>query len=624
MNKIFAPFLPPWVETGLQPAFYDMESGTVLQQTARMYAKVQQLTRLFNELSEETKTIVDEYVAKFIDLKDFVDDYFDNLDVQTEINNKLDEMAEDGTLADIISLYLNSIAIFAYDSVASMTSSANLTNGSYARTFGFYSANDGGGALYKIRNVTNDDVIDGKFIISMGDPADNLIAELIIENNEVNVKQIGAKTDVSLDTYVNAIIAKNYKVYIPTGEWITEPITIATFSGAWIRGDLVRGHADAYGTVLLPKDNNQTHVLRIGYNNDTSLCNNIHISDIAIRTDTKSVTNAMIIRRVQFSEFKNIDIREVICTDCALRIASTWECSFGDLMFRTIDADNALVFGTRAGSGNITANHFEFLSFENVKGNAIKFESDTGYSANTIDAIDYESGTVTFADETRENIAGSSYTPYAIIRLDVDNADISIAQISANNIRRFMYVDSVANTSRATDSIIINDNTTGSPNIYIGNITGVGASYAPYLAKGGTYGKLICGGDTFRDFPYLTYTFTGARVFKYQPSSLIEGFLKANGNNLTNKQIGADEGEVYICATSSAGLVATTVKKGDSVNILAKGNGMVLFGSLNKTVNSPDAYVWNTIDISSLNDLTDYNVRIQSNSTVKVKDFFFS
>lgn len=115
MNKIFAPFLPPWVETGLQPAFYDMESGTVLQQTARMYAKVQQVTRLFNELSEETKTTVEEYIAKFdalegkfVELKDFVEDYFDNLDVQEEINNKLDAMAEDGTLEEIVENYLGS------------------------------------------------------------------------------------------------------------------------------------------------------------------------------------------------------------------------------------------------------------------------------------------------------------------------------------------------------------------------------------------------------------------------------------------------------------------------------------------------------------------------------------
>ena len=109
MNKLFAPFLPPWVETGLQPAFYDLESGTVLQQTARMYDKVNQLIRLFNELSEETQTTVNEYITKFTELKDFVDDYFDNLDVQEEINNKLDAMVEDGTFQQIVDAYLEQL-----------------------------------------------------------------------------------------------------------------------------------------------------------------------------------------------------------------------------------------------------------------------------------------------------------------------------------------------------------------------------------------------------------------------------------------------------------------------------------------------------------------------------------
>lgn len=102
MNKLFVPFLPPWVETGLQPAFYDKESGTVLQQTARMYDKVNQLIRNFNDLSKETKETVEEYILQFTELKDFVDDYFENLDVQEEINNKLDDMAEDGTLETIL------------------------------------------------------------------------------------------------------------------------------------------------------------------------------------------------------------------------------------------------------------------------------------------------------------------------------------------------------------------------------------------------------------------------------------------------------------------------------------------------------------------------------------------
>ena len=43
-----------------------------------------------------------ELQALYIQLNDYVTHYFDNLDVQTEINNKLDEMATDGTLAEII------------------------------------------------------------------------------------------------------------------------------------------------------------------------------------------------------------------------------------------------------------------------------------------------------------------------------------------------------------------------------------------------------------------------------------------------------------------------------------------------------------------------------------------
>jgi exopolysaccharide biosynthesis protein len=105
MENIFVEFLPPWIETGLQPAFYDKESGTVLQQTARMYARVNMLIRMFNKLSKNTKTTVEEYINKFNELHDYVQDYFDNLDVQEEINNKLDEMVDDGTLQGFFAGY---------------------------------------------------------------------------------------------------------------------------------------------------------------------------------------------------------------------------------------------------------------------------------------------------------------------------------------------------------------------------------------------------------------------------------------------------------------------------------------------------------------------------------------
>ena len=58
---------------------------------------------------------VQELQDKYIELKSYVDDYFTNLDVQQEINNKLDQMAESGQLTEIIAQYLGLAGVLAYD-----------------------------------------------------------------------------------------------------------------------------------------------------------------------------------------------------------------------------------------------------------------------------------------------------------------------------------------------------------------------------------------------------------------------------------------------------------------------------------------------------------------------------
>lgn len=109
----------------------------------------------------------------FIELKSYVDNYFDNLDVQEEINNKLDQMAEDGTLQEIITAYIQANVTWTFDTVADMKLAANLTNGSYARTLGFHGIGDGGGAIYKISNSGTANEMD---VIAIG----SLFANLVI------------------------------------------------------------------------------------------------------------------------------------------------------------------------------------------------------------------------------------------------------------------------------------------------------------------------------------------------------------------------------------------------------------------------------------------------------------
>ena len=164
--------------------------------------------------------LTNEYIEKFNELKTYVDTYFDNLDVQEEINNKLDAMADDGTLAAIISEYLNSIAVFGYDTVSDMKAAVNLVDGSYARTLGYHAKNDNGGGLYKIRSITNDDVVDEGLIIALAD--DDLIAELIINEDTVKPEQFGAYGDATHDdtlalrkaiqTGKHVFLTKNYYI----------------------------------------------------------------------------------------------------------------------------------------------------------------------------------------------------------------------------------------------------------------------------------------------------------------------------------------------------------------------------------------------------------------------------
>ena len=149
---------------------------------------------------------VAELQSLFVQLKDYVDNYFDNLDVQNEINNKLDAMVADGTLPEIVASYLNSKAIFGFDNVESMKNATNLINGSYAKTLGYYEINDGGEATYKITNTVSE--TEYKEELKNG-----LFATLLIDNDSVNVHQFGAKGDGTTDDSNAINLALSSKAY---------------------------------------------------------------------------------------------------------------------------------------------------------------------------------------------------------------------------------------------------------------------------------------------------------------------------------------------------------------------------------------------------------------------------
>lgn len=144
------------------------------------------------------------------ELQDFVTNYFENLDVQEEINNKLDEMAESGQLTEIVTEYLQIKGILAYNTVNDMKLSDNLVDGSFAKTYGNVNLLDGLGRFYKVRQILNTDVVDEINIIALHDA--NLIAELIPEkylNDIGNINNLHTTDKTSLVNAINEIADNN-------------------------------------------------------------------------------------------------------------------------------------------------------------------------------------------------------------------------------------------------------------------------------------------------------------------------------------------------------------------------------------------------------------------------------
>lgn len=122
-----------------------------------------------------------------------------------------------------------------YNSVEAMKADRKLKAGMTACTLGYYFPNDGGAGTYIIRAKADGDIDDGG---SLHELASGLVAELVVENGTVNVKQFGAKGDgVTDDTtfFVNSL-KYNDCVFVPHGTYrLTHTVFLA--NGKKLYGD---------------------------------------------------------------------------------------------------------------------------------------------------------------------------------------------------------------------------------------------------------------------------------------------------------------------------------------------------------------------------------------------------
>lgn len=187
------------------------------------YELLCKIVEYLNNVIDTTNAIgtqTEELTNAFNELKNYVDNYFTNLDVQEEINNKLDQMAESGELQEIIGKYLSIKSLLAFDNIQTMKDSPNIINGSYAKTLGFNSLNDGGSKTYKIIQEDNAENVNNRTKINLGH--DNLYAISI--DDCINVKSYGAVGDgLNDDTDAIQFCIDNFPhrtLYFPSGNYL--------------------------------------------------------------------------------------------------------------------------------------------------------------------------------------------------------------------------------------------------------------------------------------------------------------------------------------------------------------------------------------------------------------------
>ncbi len=284
-----------------------------------------------------------------------------------------------------------------FSSVSEMKKETRLISGMIVNTLGYYEANDGGGASYMIVSSSLEEA-DDSYLISLDN---GLKARLIVENNCVNILQLGArklapdniKHDIKpyVLRYISHLNTLDYveKLYLPAGVYNCSELILNRNKGFYIYGDGAL-QVGAFKTIITAMGD-QSFVIRIGeYENrvQSFTFTNLVISSTnyefkspgtspAITSYYKISEAALRIGSCAFGTFGNLGFDGI--DGVAMMIDTSWECFFNILNFENINAHGkaCLVFNTTNLQywqyNNMSDSNFEYLRFEQFTGNAIQF-----------------------------------------------------------------------------------------------------------------------------------------------------------------------------------------------------------------------------------------------------------
>lgn len=194
-----------------------------------------------------------ELQEKFVELVNYVETYLDNLDLQDEVNNKLDEMAQDGTLANIINQNILKRKISTYLNTTDLINDENLENNDIVFLLGKNNINDGDGCYYQITNIKSINSITLKnnlYATPVTNLQENFYDEITYEHFRKNGTDFYLTTIPKLDKFNNQIDLVVEKDSISPLEHAQKNYTSFTCNGALVLGGDVGGGAYADTLVI--------------------------------------------------------------------------------------------------------------------------------------------------------------------------------------------------------------------------------------------------------------------------------------------------------------------------------------------------------------------------------------
>ena len=279
------------------------------------YELLQAVIKYLNTIIENENNVESNVTAlynAFVNLHDYVETFFENLDVQDEVNTKLDEMVEDGTLESLLLNYSQVTKVF--DTYTDMIfDTSTYVNGMKLKTLGYYTINDGGGAEYVVTGAPSNN----SYYINIGL---NKYIEMILKDNTLHSKQIGLKGDNTTDE--TTALNNFYDLNIKGNKVLDEGIYLIT-GPVYIKGLWRQSSSNSNnGFVKFTFDKATFNYQGIDDGNSIIIYNLFHQEINGLSLSRYSKANVVTIIGSWHTSFKNLDIKNLnIITEILRSIA---------------------------------------------------------------------------------------------------------------------------------------------------------------------------------------------------------------------------------------------------------------------------------------------------------------